>query len=75
MGRSADASELWPNILEKAYAKLYGGYHAIIGGKVSYALSELSGGVADEINLTNLQNNPDNFWKIILAFYSQVKKL
>jgi len=86
-GQAVDKDELWPLILEKAYAKLYGGYQSIIGGsnklwmlkllynwigKVSYALSELSGGVADEINLSLVKNNPDNFWKTLIAFYNQV---
>jgi hypothetical protein len=38
-------------ILEKAYAKLHGGYHHIVGGKVSFALSDLTGGFPEEIKL------------------------
>ena len=45
-----------------------------ISGKVSYALSELSGGVADEISLNAVKNNPENFWKALLAYYNQVTK-
>ena len=41
---------------------------------MSYALSELSGGVADEISLNAVKNNPENFWKVLLAYYNQVKK-
>jgi hypothetical protein len=31
-------------VIEKAYAKLYGGYDKIIGGKVNITLAEMTGG-------------------------------
>jgi len=37
--------------MEKAYAKLFGSFEAIEGGKVSIVLSELSGGFSEEIVL------------------------
>jgi hypothetical protein len=40
---------LFCNIIEKAYAKLYGGYQNIVGGKVAITLSELTGGFPEEI--------------------------
>jgi hypothetical protein len=43
-GRCEDEKEIFCNIIEKAYAKLYGGYQNIIGGKVAITLSELTGG-------------------------------
>lgn len=36
--------EIWPMILEKAYAKMYGTYNYIEAGKVQYALSDMTDG-------------------------------
>ena len=35
--------DLWVPLLEKAYAKLFGGYHQLRGGYVSEALMDLTG--------------------------------
>lgn len=51
LGQSEDENELWPAMIEKAYAKLYGSYKEIEGGKVSYVLAELTGGLGEEITL------------------------
>ena len=43
MVRSAANDELWPMLLEKAYAKYYGGYGEIEGGFVHLGLVDLTG--------------------------------
>lgn len=43
-GRCEDEKELFCNIVEKAYAKLHGGYQNIVGGKVALALADITGG-------------------------------
>ena len=48
-GRCEDEKEVFCNILEKAYAKLYGGYNNIVGGKVALALADMTGGFPEEI--------------------------
>ena len=35
--------EIWVNLLEKAYAKVYGDYDSIVGGDPVYAMRDLTG--------------------------------
>ena len=42
-----DNKELWPILLEKAYAKKYGSFENIEGGYTSFALSELTNGIPE----------------------------
>jgi hypothetical protein len=45
--------ELWPSLIEKAYARLHGGYAAIAAGSVGDALVDLTGGVVSKISLSH----------------------
>ena len=45
----AAGRHIWAPVLEKAYAKAHGCYHAISGGQVAEALVELSGDPAEAI--------------------------
>ncbi|KAK7475398.1 hypothetical protein BaRGS_00033348, partial [Batillaria attramentaria] len=44
-------NEFWVALLEKAYAKLYGSYEAIDGGRIHDALLDLTGGIAELIKV------------------------
>jgi len=67
--KSTEVTEIWPSVIEKAYAKLHGSYENIAAGKVQYALSDLTGGAPEEIKLEPAQNNPSPFWEKMLGFY------
>jgi len=46
-------------LIEKAYAKLHGGYAALAAGNVGDALVDLTGGVVSKINLKQEQHMDD----------------
>ena len=62
------AKELWPMVLEKAYAKLNASYSNIEAGKVQYALSDMTGGVSEQIELKTIKSNVPSFWDKITCF-------
>ena len=46
--------EFWVCLLEKAYAKLYKNYQMLDGGKMQDSLVDLTGGIAEKINLKDI---------------------
>eukprot|EP01062_Namystynia_karyoxenos_P069323 TRINITY_DN64837_c0_g1_i1.p1 TRINITY_DN64837_c0_g1~~TRINITY_DN64837_c0_g1_i1.p1 ORF type:complete len:1591 (+),score=580.01 TRINITY_DN64837_c0_g1_i1:76-4848(+) len=49
---SPDSDELWPAILEKAYAKMHGSYEALEGaGDAAHALQDFTAGQVDRMDL------------------------
>ncbi len=72
-GTCKDSHETWVPLIEKAYAKLHGSYESLISGFIDDALSELTGYVAEKINLHDKTGkfpnksigDPDEFWQFI----------
>lgn len=66
-------NELWLPIIEKCYAKLYGGFESIIGGLVHEALQDLTGGSVDEIALDDATNrvDPEALWVRLTSYFKQ----
>ncbi|XP_069982093.1 calpain-A-like [Penaeus vannamei] len=54
--RSADPSEFWVALVEKAYAKLHGTYEALEGGQSMDAMVDLTGGLAERYDMGDTDN-------------------
>lgn len=65
-----NGTEIWPMLLEKAYAKLNGGYDNIVAGKVHYALADLTNGEPEEIKLEASKDNPEALWSKMVKYKS-----
>ena len=49
--KGEDESQVWPYVMEKAYAKLHGKYELLKQDSIDYALTDLTGGKVERIPL------------------------
>ncbi|XP_042886096.1 calpain-A-like isoform X2 [Penaeus japonicus] len=54
--RSAEPSEFWVALVEKAYAKLHGTFEALEGGQSMDAMVDLTGGLAERYEMEDIEN-------------------
>ena len=64
--RNLDPSAIWVPVLQKAYAKIYGSYDALCGGNVAEALSDITGGAVESMNIDGRGRSPEQVWDFII---------
>ncbi|KAG8225420.1 hypothetical protein J437_LFUL004620 [Ladona fulva] len=65
---SSQKNEFWSPLLEKAYAKLYGSYEALVGGATSEGMEDLTGGICE---IFDIRNAPPNLFEIMLKAFQR----
>ena len=74
-GHCKDTNEMWIPLLEKAYAKLHGGYEILHGGKMTEALVDLTGEASEKYNLKDPDTaslvDSGEFWTMLIKYHKQ----
>ena len=66
--RSADKTEFWSALLEKAYAKLNGSYNNLKGGLATEAMVDLTGGIVEYFEFKNFKPSRKHYRNIKHGF-------
>jgi Calpain family cysteine protease/UBA-like domain len=62
--------QLWPALIEKAYAKAHGSYQHLSGGYIAEGLQDLTGAPTETFVFQEMSLDPDAFWMQLLSFHS-----
>jgi len=57
--------ELWPALIEKAYAQYQGGYQEIVSGRVSDAMAFMSGGEGADVTVVSSDTSAESIQRLL----------
>lgn len=64
-GQDLDGKEIWVQLLEKAWAKIYGSYQRIEAGDIGEAFTTLTGAPTHMFNHEDYADDPEKLWKFL----------